>query len=1646
MTHPTNEEEKKMERYKRSLIGISLLLVILFTLLFTTPVLADTETPPEGTPVVVDTPTPTEDALLTAETATDPTAEPTEVMVADPTVETTLTAEETTPEQALVEVLNENDIVLTDENGDAIPLASEAASTVAESADPYFIAGGIYYGYSSGLTCNALVLPANCHTSIANPVSAAITAYTTTYVATATGAIFIDAGAYTETASINITSGSNLTGLMGAGSATTTITFNPGTSLSVANTIKGFTLQGLTINGDRDSSGGAALVDFSDNTGALTLTDVVVRNTNASGDGIEIVNQTGNVVMTRAQSSDNGDEGAKITNTGNVTITNSEFDLNETANSGEYGLNIQSTGTVTLNAVSVSENYYGGARISALKGVKITDSTIEKNGKWGSGGDGLYIAGGSAGAMILTNVYANDNYGTNIRIDETNGTVTLTGVEAGGADTNYGINIDTCSSSGGICTNTVIGTVTLKDVIAESNMMTNVVVTSSGAINVTNLTANYNNSQSAAAFYNYETKAPQAVTISNGYFTGYFYDNLMIWSKGNVTLNHVVANYSTTGNGISIVNTYGTAASTVTLLNTLGDNETYGNEETGLSINSDGAVTINQINAAGNYYIGVLINNAPPSGAPAVVVKNANTDGCNADNPGNASLIVVSYGAVTLSNINSSYGYGHGLWIDNDGGTSTSPVSITGAVIDYNDYSGIVVYSKGLITLTNVNNDYNNDVDAAYGGLYLDNLTGTGGITINNSSTNNNQLGATLYSNGAVLINTITIRNNDTDGLIIANNAAPTTSPAVTIKNSMIRNNGEGGLLVDSKGLITITSTQVYSNNSTLGCTSDCGVVLNNTYGTGGVTITGTSASLNVFTNNKESNGLTINTNGPVSLSYLDIQYSDLVGLKIVNYGSGSVSVSNIRSSYNTLEGINIAARGNITITNPIVQYNNGPLGGIILNNAAGTGSVTVQKYGTTCLDYTGNCSVYDNNDSLGNGYGIDITSNGTVTVKNMDVYYHPQGGIDINNSTGTGSVVIANVVSDYSDAIGINVITNGTVTISDATVYTNTDHGINVDNHVVLGKSVSITRAYATNNGATGIEIYSGGAVTLAGVTSSNNTGSANGLYVDNHLGVGGVTITYTGSIPSYIQGNLGYGVYLVTNGPISITKTHSNYNSSTNFWLNNPASTGSVTMNTVETMSSVNGYGIYIRNLGNVSLTGVTAYGDHLTELDINNSSGTGSVTLTNGSFDYSIAGNGINVTTSGVITLTNVSAQWNYAGYAAVLNNSGAPTTAPGITVQNSGALMNYMNGNLHGVTLTTKGAVKVVNTEITGTNTEALNINNTYGTAGVTLTKVTAQSSNGNGMVINTKGAVVATTISGDGHSTAYGVLIDNCTQVGPACTGVGGVTLNTVTASNSGNGLYVYSNGAITVTNLTAVSNYSAVLDGYGAYLANHLSATSAPITVKKAYVSNNAYIGLQISTNGLATIDGITATNNNTNYNAGVAGVYIDNTGGIANVVVSALTGANTFSNTYNADGLFVVTNGTISVVKATADYNQNNGLNLTTYGTGKTITLNTVTVRHNTFAGIDAKATAASTFSYIKAYDNGMSAGYDGVVVDTGSGNAFTLANSYLSGNGYNGLDATVAGGGTVYVKSSFYYGNGRAGTGDTANINTNGATLMIS
>jgi hypothetical protein len=564
-----------------------------------------------------------------------------------------------------------------------------------------------------------------------------------------------------------------------------------------------------------------------------------------------------------------------------------------------------------------------------------------------------------------------------------------------------------------------------------------------------------------------------------------------------------------------------------------------------------------------------------------------------------------------------------------------------------------------------------------------------------------------------------------------------------------------------------------------------------------------------------------------------------------------------------------------------------------------------------------------------------------------------------------------------------------------------------------------------------------------MAGIDSYENFGSAHGLYVDTLAGTGGITLTYSGTNTNYISQNPWYGLEFLTNGSVVINKTLAFNNGHTGIRLNNPSSIGSVTMNTVESTDATVGEGIYIRTMGNVSLTNIITNSNQLNELDIVNSTGTGSVTITNAQIGGSDNNSGIVVISKGAITLTKVTSEDNYSGWGAYLDNSGATTGTPGITVKNTSPAINSFYNNKYGLEIYSKGIVTITNTEVTSSDYAAVLVDNTFGTGAVIMTNVTGESYSLNGISVASKGAVTGTRLTGRGSSENAGVIIDNCQWNGAACTGSGNVTLATVTGQYSGAGLYVYSNGNILVSNLTVESNYNTLPGsyGYGAYLSNINSATNASISVLKGQANSNEDTGIYILTKGNVTLNGINASNN---YISGTSGVYVNNTGGTGNVTILTTLGANVF-NGNGGEGLRIITMGTISATNVTARDNSYDGLYLRTGGADKAITLNKVTVISNGYNGIDAVATAASTFTYIRAINNGFYSNCDGVKVNT-TGHNFTITNSFLSGNGNNGLDATVGGSPQkVRVLNTFYFGNGRYGSGDSPNISTDGILSFV-
>jgi hypothetical protein len=211
--------------------------------------------------------------------------------------------------------------------------------------------------------------------------------------------------------------------------------------------------------------------------------------------------------------------------------------------------------------------------------------------------------------------------------------------------------------------------------------------------------------------------------------------------------------------------------------------------------------------------------------------------------------------------------------------------------------------------------------------------------------------------------------------------------------------------------LYLVTLGPIVINKASVTYNTPTNIYINNSTSTGAITMNTVNASYSV-----SGEGVYIYSNGPVSLSNITA-YGNQGGNGLEIYAGGAVSVTNVTSSNNIGDGIYVVAPGAITITNPIVEYNTTAGYGVYLNNTTGTGNVTVQRSGTQCAPYYPTCSIYQNRSGT-NGQGLYILSNGTVTVANVTIYYSPRNGLFIDNSTGSGNVVLTGVRSDDIDSM----------------------------------------------------------------------------------------------------------------------------------------------------------------------------------------------------------------------------------------------------------------------------------------------------------------------------------------------------------------------------------------------------------------------------------------------------------------------------------------------------------------------------------------------------------------------------------------------------------------------------------------------------
>ena len=378
---------------------LSILLILSITLTNVNVALADDGPTPE--PTVAAEPT-EEPVQPTVEPTEPPVVEPTEPPVTatePPVVETAVPTETAPTEQApvieeqapITELLTQapenTDLVVLDENGEALPLSSQEALNTILETDPMWCPAGVLPG-GVGCTTNfasiALLIAdmANTTTYDENGII---------YFTSNPGASFSLTTTSLGTANFNTLNDFNLTlqggwnGLNGVSATFTSQTNFSTNTLTIGSSgnpwIGNITLNNFSFSG---VSSGAAVTVYT-TSGNITL------------DNVDVLNQTNNTFTSLINST-----------SGNITVQNgSSFDGNSSNQSQGFSATTGS-GSITISNTSFSESIRNGTG-NTYDGATLSAPTVTLNNVTSTGSDGDGITINSANIVTLNNVTATNN-------------------------------------------------------------------------------------------------------------------------------------------------------------------------------------------------------------------------------------------------------------------------------------------------------------------------------------------------------------------------------------------------------------------------------------------------------------------------------------------------------------------------------------------------------------------------------------------------------------------------------------------------------------------------------------------------------------------------------------------------------------------------------------------------------------------------------------------------------------------------------------------------------------------------------------------------------------------------------------------------------------------------------------------------------------------------------------------------------------------------------------------------------------------------------------------------------------------------------------------------------------------------------------
>ncbi len=1107
-----------------------------------------------------------------------------------------------------------------------------------------------------------------------------------------------------------------------------------GVGIDIYNNLGPVVLQNVEAS---NNSGGGAYIDNNQ----ITAYPVTIKNSSFQSNGGTVwtnglyIYSNGAVLLDGVTVRYNGDNdgslaAAFIESSKALTVKNSVFSNNWSSGLVNYWTDApfaSTNGPVLLDNVFANDNWYfydienefGGAGIALVTNGLFTANNVTANGNKYQGmiadtcwsqetftGSGEWVCTTTAtGNVVITNSQFNhNNSNSSGLLVDAKGAITLTNVNAAW---NQGIDRDPLSPTYGLDSYVTAG-------------------------------ARLNN-------YSFTTAYP--VTVNTSTFEWNIDDGLEINSKGLVTINKVSAYensvvYDAFGNrtasldgyGIDIDNTDGVAGVTFKGL-TRYDNTIYNNAY-GLRVVSNGAILINYLNSNNNTYVNADLVNQDGTGN--VTVNNSTFYSSRADD----GLVIASKGVVSMNTVSARWNSGNGLRIDNSTSSTPKGVTITNGFFTGNSGSGLDILSKGVITLKNVEANDNGE----YGAHLVNNTAATPqGVIITGGDFNGNQgfNGLLVESRGAVTLTNVSVSDNSLNNEWIYYGDYVYEVASNNYSDSWWFDGLTGevinfGLLYQNGQAWTDLVIELYYENGNLVYETASGDPVNSEY-FGNVDY---DSAITGFV--LEDDGLyriqVSNWNWDASGSYYAefwegagpwagdwtpiISNANGAGIQT----EGAVTITNANSwdygfNYNNGYGLDILTKGLVKLTNVNASYNTG-FGADILNQVDGATA------GATLIG-----STFDGNDL----YGLEVASNGAVlltkTIANENLDY----GAIIDNTPLAGTAKPAVTIINDATKVdwwhegfsgngdsGLQISSKGVISLTNVNASDNGSTGAAVQN--ISGTAdVKLTNSKFDNNDGDGVSVYTRGNI-IYSKGSANNNHNGNGAWIETYplIGIKNVTITNV-----EFKDNYGSGLHVVNNGNITLTNVQANWNYGEDLFmvyakgadLNNEAGLGNITIKNGE-FSGNKDTGLLIATHGNVTLTTVHA--------DNNGSMGAwiGSdfepghvakvVAISGMSTFYDNGNSGMAVYATGAITLTNVDSGGN-GGYGAYLNNTYGTLPANVSVLGTLSYWTNWFGDNdQRGLFIETKGAVVVNKVDASNNASDGVVIDNSTATLPANVT--------------------------------------------------------------------------------------------------------------------------------------------------------------------------------------------------------------------------------------------------------------------------------------------------------------------------------------